>query len=209
VSIDATGVVVAGGHSTRFGDREKALAELDGEPMLRRVVDALATMTDDIVVNCRPDQHEAFAAALDGADTDVRFALDEETDEGPLAGLRTALSAVETDDAVVLGCDMPLVDPDALSALLEELRESDADAVVPQTAGGAEPLHAAYRVEPTLAAARAALDDGERSLRALLDQLVVRYLDAEPGVVPPQSLTSVDTESRLAEITSRTDGDRR
>jgi len=82
--MDATGVVVAGGRSTRFGAREKALAEMNGEPMLRRVVEALGTVTDEVVVNCRRDQRDAFAAALDGVDTGVRFALNEQPDEGPL-----------------------------------------------------------------------------------------------------------------------------
>jgi len=189
-----TGVVVAGGRSTRFGDREKALAQLDGEPMLTRVVAALAELGDTVVVNCRPEQRAAFADALAGVDTDVLWALDERPDEGPLAGLATALSTVETERAVVLGCDMPLADPDALAALLDRL--GDSDAAVPQTDGGPEPLHAAYRVEPTIATARAALDDGQRSLRALLDGLDVEYVEG----VPARSVVSVDTRARLDEM---------
>lgn len=196
--MDATGVVVAGGRSTRFGDREKALAEVNGEPMLRRVVEALGTVTDEVVVNCRRDQRDAFAAALDGVDTGVRFALDEQPDEGPLVGLERALSAVGTDRAVVLGCDMPLADPAGLSAMLDGLG-SEGDAVVPTTDGGPEPLHAVYRIGPALTAARAAIDDGERSLRALLARLAVEELPVGDEI-PAQSVTSVDTAAALAAI---------
>jgi len=105
---------------------------------------------------------------------------------------------VETDRAVVLGCDMPLAGADSLSALTTRL--GDSDAVVPRTDGGPEPLHAVYRVGPTLAAAGAALDEGERSLRALLDRLAVSHVDAEK-TVPARSLTSVDTREKLREIT--------
>ena len=191
---NTTGVVVAGGRSTRFGDREKALARLDGRPMLAHVVAALGELTDTVVVNCRPDQQAAFADALEALDVDIQWALDEEPDEGPLAGLATALDAVDTDRAVVLGCDMPLSDPDSLSALARRLGSSDA--VVPRTDGGPEPLHAVYRVEPALTAARAALDDGERSLRALLNRLAVGFVDS----VPARSLTSVDTQARLEAV---------
>jgi len=191
---NTTGVVVAGGRATRFGDREKALARLDGRPMLAHVVAALGELADTVVVNCRPDQQAAFADALGGLDIEVQWALDEELDEGPLAGLATALAAVDTDRAVVLGCDMPLADPDTLSALARRLGNSDA--VVPRTDGGLEPLHAVYRVDPVLTAARAALDDGERSLRALLNRLAVEFVDT----VPARSLTSVDTQARLGEI---------
>lgn len=194
-----TGIVVAGGRSTRFGDREKALAELDGQPMLYHAVATLGDFTDSVVVNCRPDQQAAFSDGLEPLDTDIRWALDETPDEGPLAGLATALTAVDTERAVALGCDMPFADTDAVSGLLARL--GDSDAVVPRTDGGPEPLHAAYCVEPTLATARAALADGERSLRALLDRLAVDYVavDAD-GTLPVRSLTSVDTGERLQEI---------
>lgn len=203
VTADRTGVVVAGGRSTRFGDREKALAEIGGEPMLRRVVTTLGTVADEVVVNCRPDQRAAFEGALRGVDPTVRFALDDETDEGPLAGLLTGLSAADTELAVVLGCDMPLADADALSALVDRGRATDADAVVPTTAGGPEPLHAVYRVGPTREAAGATLGAGQRSLRALLGRLRVDEVSVGDAV-PARSVTSVDTRARLRELRAET-----
>lgn len=200
---ETTGIVVAGGYSTRFGDREKALAELDGRPMLRRVVDALSAVTDEVVVNCRPAQQEAFAAALPGLESDVRYVLDEETDSGPLAGLLNGLAAVDTELAVVLGCDMPLVERDALRALIDQARQSNADAVVPQTDGGPEPLHGVYRVDPARKAARAVLDDGQRSLRALLNTISITEIPIDTGAVPSRSVTSVDTQAHLRELQAR------
>jgi len=192
-----TGIVVAGGRSTRFGDEEKALADLDGQPMLAHVVSTLGELVDTVVVNCRPDQQTAFADAVEELAVDVQWALDDRPDEGPLSGLATALAAVDTELAVVLGCDMPLADPGSLSELPARLGEGDA--AVPRTDGGVEPLHAVYRVDPTRAAARAALDGGERSLRTLLDRLAVIEVDAD-GTVPTRSLTSVDTQELLREI---------
>ena len=196
---DICGVVVAGGRSTRFGDREKALADVAGQPMLQRVVTTLGAVTQEVVVNCRPDQRVAFDAALDGADTDVRFALDDETDEGPLAGLRTGLAAVETEFAVVLGCDMPLAEAPTLRALTERVRPGD-DAVVPTTTGGPEPLHAVYRVDSTVKAAEDTLSDGQLSLRAVLDRLDVRTVPVGDGPVPERSVTSVDTPAELERV---------
>lgn len=197
-STDRTGVVVAGGRSTRFGDREKALARFDGQPMLVHAVATLGDLADTVVVNCRPDQRADFGDALGDLDIDIEWALDEEPDEGPLAGLATALAAADTDWAVVLGCDMPLAEPTSLAGLATRL--GDSDAVVPRTDCGPEPLYAIYRVEPTRRAARAALDDGERSLRALLGRLTVNYVG---DTVPARSLTSVDTRARLSEVEDR------
>mgnify|MGYP000367843854 FL=1 len=105
------GVIVAGGRSTRFGDSDKAVADLAGTPMIRRVADRLGRVVDELVVNCREDQVEAIEAALSDHALDPRFALDEDPDQGPMAGIATGLAAVESEYAAVVACDMPFVDP--------------------------------------------------------------------------------------------------
>ncbi|MXR39954.1 NTP transferase domain-containing protein [Halobaculum sp. WSA2] len=126
-------VVVAGGRSTRFGDRDKAVADLAGTPMIRRVADRVADATDRLVVNCRSDQREAIEDAMAGYPNPVRYAEDPEPDEGPTAGIRTGLRAAEAwadDDgtadgrdaaAFVVACDMPFVDPALVAALFDRL----------------------------------------------------------------------------------------
>ena len=44
-------LVLAGGRSTRFGDSDKAVAELAGTPMIRRVVDRVAGVVSEVVIN--------------------------------------------------------------------------------------------------------------------------------------------------------------
>lgn len=63
MSDDRAGVVLAGGFSTQFGDRDKALATADGDPMLARVVDRLNRIVDEVVVSCRRAQREEFERA--------------------------------------------------------------------------------------------------------------------------------------------------
>ena len=45
-----TGVIQAGGKSTRMGGEPKALMELGGRRVIDRVVDVLASVTDDLLV---------------------------------------------------------------------------------------------------------------------------------------------------------------
>jgi molybdopterin-guanine dinucleotide biosynthesis protein A len=127
-----TGVVLAGGRSTRFDGGDKALAAVAGTPMLARVVRGLGAVTDDVVVNCRPGQRAAFERALAPVDVTVRFAIDDRPDEGPLVGLDTALDAVSTPRVLVVACDLPFLDPELLDALLATL---DTDASAPDAAG--------------------------------------------------------------------------
>ena len=87
------------------------------------------------------------------------------------------------------------------TTLLATARTSDADAVVPTTDGGPEPLHAVYRVGPTRAAARATIDDGRRSLHAMVAALSVETVPVGTGV-PARSVTSVDTAKQWRELTA-------
>lgn len=195
---ERTGVVLAGGRSQRFEAGDKALAEVGGEPMLCRVVRSLGQAVDEVVVNCRADQRERFADALGCLDAPDKFVVDPVPDEGPLAGLRTALDAMTASWAVVVGCDMPGLDPAAVNILCE--RAAGADAAVPVHEGGRpQPTHAVYRIEETRAAATAALESGERSLRSVLERLTVSFVPAAEILerAGRGALTDVDTTDDL------------
>jgi len=174
------GVIVAGGRSTRFGDRDKAVADLAGTPMVRRVVDRIGTVVDELVVNCREDQIEAIEAALSEATLGPTFAPDERPDQGPMAGIATGLAAVDAEYALVVACDMPFVDPEFVAYLFE--RASGHDAAVPRPDEWFQTTQAVYRADPMVAACEDALERGEgRIVEPLfeLDYVVVDRKEIE------------------------------
>lgn len=57
-------VILAGGYSNRFGDQEKAIAELEGESLVQRVTKRVTNAVDEVIVNCRRDQRRAIETAL-------------------------------------------------------------------------------------------------------------------------------------------------
>jgi molybdopterin-guanine dinucleotide biosynthesis protein A len=178
-SAPRTGVVLAGGYSTRFGDRDKALAAIDGDPMLVRVVRRLASVVDEVVVSCRADQHEEFEREIDGlaAPTPVRFVHDSTPDMGPLAGIKNAFEGTESEITAVVACDMPWVDPAFLSALFD--RVGDAEALVPEHPDGhLQPTQAVYRTAAMRQVAGDQLAAGNRSVHRALDQLDMTVLSA-------------------------------
>ncbi len=65
---------------------------------------------------------------------------------GPLGGLQAALSATTAEWNVLVACDMPAVTTQLLEQLLEAAEASGADALVPSTPAGLEPLCAVYHV---------------------------------------------------------------
>lgn len=206
---DLAGVVVAGGHSERFGDEEKALATLDGRPMLRHVAAALSERTDRLVVNCRRDQRDAFAAALDGLDP--QFAVDPTPGRGPVAGLRTALRTSGARRAVVAACDLPRLDPAGVDCLVDVFEANPrTDAAIPVVDGHRRPLCAAYAVEPTVEACTTALRYGagsdpggtgrrDAALRSVSSRLSTTTLSERRlrERVDPATFRSVDTPAAL------------
>jgi molybdopterin-guanine dinucleotide biosynthesis protein A len=165
--VDVTGAVIAGGESRRMGiDKRSMLVE--GVPLLRRVVESVAAVADEVVVACRrgspPDP------ALFGPH-DVRIAYDRLEDGGPAAGLEAALEAARGELVVIAACDMPWIAPALLQLLLDRARaHPEARVVALRTHRGPEPLLAVYRRQ-SLPDVTALLDAGTRRMHEVLAAL--------------------------------------
>lgn len=201
------GVIVAGGRSTRFGDRDKALADLAGVPMIRRVADRLAPAVDELVCNCRADQRETIGEALAGYDLPTEFALDDDPDRGPMAGIRRGLAELDSGRyAFVVACDMPLVDPAFVVYLLRQA--AGRDGAVPRlTDGWYQTTHAVYRAGPMAAACEAALARGDRKVTAALSDLDLAVVDEtevrEHAALGSDVFSNVNTEAELESVIER------
>lgn len=200
-------IVVAGGSSERFGDREKALAPYDGDPMLARVARAVAPTVDDLVINCRADQRPDFEFALDRASlslarSQVRFAVDDRPDRGPVAGLRRGLEVAAHDRAVVVPCDLPLLESAFVARLFEAHASERPDAVVPRCDGYRQPLCAVYDASAARRACETVLESDRRRMADVLDELEVAEL-AESRIeawTEPHRLRAVDTPAALRRL---------
>ena len=182
-----TGVVIAGGSGRRMGADKRVLA-VDGVPMLRRVLEAVASVADDLVVSCR---REAPPPPSVLGSLGARLVFDARPDHGPLVGVEAALGAARCEIVLVVAGDLPWVEPAVLRMLVDEVRaHPEADAVAIGTDWGPQPLLAGYR-RRALAAATRQLDAGDRRMRAFLAALDVR-------VIPPETWHRADPSGRSA-----------
>jgi molybdopterin-guanine dinucleotide biosynthesis protein A len=169
---DVTGIVLAGGRSTRFG-RDKLAEPYRGMPLLRHVVLRLAEVCGEVVIVIAPEAVEPPLPL--GAP--ARIVRDAREGEGPLAGAYTGLSAVRTELALVAGGDMPELQTLVLLEMLKVAGEAPVDAVALADGERFRPLPAVLRVASARDAAHSLLDSGRRRLRDLLDALRVAIID--------------------------------
>jgi molybdenum cofactor cytidylyltransferase len=130
------GILLAAGHSTRFGEENKLLAELDGEPLVRRAARSLLSAELGGVVAVLGHQAGTVRDALEGLDVDTRLNPDHE--EGQSTSVRTGVEAARERgwDAAVFGLgDMPSVDPASIDTLVSVYRERDETAIAPAYEG--------------------------------------------------------------------------
>jgi molybdopterin-guanine dinucleotide biosynthesis protein A len=173
---DVVAIVLAGGASSRFGS-DKLAAALGGRPLLHHALDAVASVSNLIVVVVAPGVGEPPLPA--GLAARVRIAHDRDAHVGPLAGLAAglAMSGAEPtatrDDpppiALVVGGDMPDLAPAVLRLLVDRLAGAPRLAAMTLAASPPAPLPMVVRPAAVSAAVASCLVAGRRSLRALLD----------------------------------------
>jgi molybdenum cofactor guanylyltransferase len=186
----ATGVVLAGGASRRFG-RDKLREELRGEPLLAHAVRRLGEVCPRVLVVGAPGR----AIPPLPADLAAEVVHDDVGWEGPLRATASALLAVETEWSVVVGGDMPDLRPPVLSTLLALASDRDAPGAALGEGEGLRPLPCVLRTAPALRAAERLLAEGDRRLRSLLGTLRVAVLPEDDWLpLDPERRTLVDVD---------------
>lgn len=188
-------IVLAGGRAVRFGGA-KLEATLDGAPLLEHALRIVAALADDVVV-----AGSTPATNLGAHGGPIRQLADAEPFGGPLSALAGALVAIDADLALVVGGDMPGLQPDVLRSMLGRLAADDAtDAVIleaPAADADTPPqvLPLAIRVATARRAATDAIVSGNRSLQRLLDRLRVETIPATEWLqLDPSGRTLVDVD---------------
>src|SRR4051794_30367535 len=144
--------------------RNKLSLKVGNATLLERVYGALASSCEEVVI----------VGEVGDTPSGARCVSDVRPGEGPLAGIEAGLLAARHRPVFVAAGDLPFLTGEVVRYLLSLLSDC-VSAVVPCFGGKPHPLCAAYgrEVRPVVSAA---LDEGVRSVRQLLDGLPqVRY----------------------------------
>jgi len=186
-----TGIVLAGGRSSRFG-ADKLAAELDGRPLLAHAIVAVAAVAAEVLVVAAPGSTPDLPRDLG---VPIRVVHDPEAHGGPLVGVLAGASAATHPQLIVVAGDMPGLAPAVLAALLEAVDPPTVSAIHLAAGERIQPLPFAASTGAVLATAADRLAAGSRSLRDLLLALdAVALPEATWRPLDPEGTTLRDVD---------------
>jgi molybdopterin-guanine dinucleotide biosynthesis protein A len=185
-----TGVIQAGGKSTRMGGEPKALLELGGRRIVERVLDVVRAVTERVLLVTNTPDLYAFLG--------LPMVPDVFPDGGSLGGIYSGLRAAPGEAAFTVACDMPFLSPAVARLVLA--RADEADVVAPRVGEQWETLHACYG-KACLGPMERRLREGRLKITGFFDEVRVLAIPeaevarlADPAVV----FMNVNTPDELA-----------
>ncbi len=158
--------ILAGGASSRMG-RNKGLMKIAGEPLIMRTASLLKPLVSRVTVIGPVGTYERLGLrTLPDRIPGMRKVA---VYQGPLAGIVTALSITSSPWNLIVACDLPYLTAEWIEVMLARAMKSHAQAFVPRTREGLEPLAAAYRRDAYEALAEAF----RKGVRKVTDALAV------------------------------------
>lgn len=186
-------IVLAAGQSLRMGRENKLLAEVDGAPIVARVVDAVLASPARPVIVVVGHQADEVAASLKGKA--VGFAKNPHFAEGLSTSLKAGIDALpaDVDGALICLGDMPNVGAEQLGKLIAAFNPTEGRAICVPTFEG-------KWGNPVLWAARFFPEMRELSGDLGAKHLITRHADLvrEVAMPGPGILIDIDTPEALA-----------
>ncbi len=189
---EVTGVILAGGMSSRFGSN-KALSRFDGERLILRLCKRVGAVTDRMALITNTPEEYAFLNLDSRKDLVPRC--------GPIGGIYTALRTAQTPLCLCVACDMPFISPALLEYMVE--RSPGYDVIVPAQDGREEPLCAVYR-NTCVPAIDNRIQAGEFRITGFFDEVrVLRVAPEDAGIHDADMFFNINRPSDYDEALKR------
>jgi len=170
-----TGVILAGGSSSRMGSN-KALLPYRGGRFIEAIHRQLAELFDEVLLVTNTPEQFSFLPC--------RKVADIYPGTGALAGLHAGLQGSHGGHIFAVACDMPYLNS-ALIRRITALRNA-ADVVIPHGDKGSEPLHALY--------GRACLAPMEQALLAGRKRIVSFFPEVRVAHISRDDVAALDPD---------------
>ena len=188
-------LVLAAGQSRRMGTINKLLIEIDGVPMVRRVVEVLRQSRAAPIVIVTGHERERVAAVLEGLP--VTLVHNPEFAGGLSTSLKAGIAALgsEIDGALVCLGDMPRVGAAEVDRMIAAFNPVEGRGIVVPTRNGKRGNPVLWSKRFFADMSQVAGDVGARHLIGAYPEMVAEVEMADDGV-----LTDIDTPQALAKL---------
>jgi molybdopterin-guanine dinucleotide biosynthesis protein A len=186
---EITSIVLCGGKSTRMGT-DKGIINIMGRPMVEHVIAHVKPLCSRILISTNLENYKYLG---------YEVIEDQWQDFGPAAGILSCLNVSDTENNLVISCDLPM----ATTALLEKLYgySGDADITVPRINTHFQPLCGFYRTY-IREQFKDYLLSGEKSMQFIIQYFNFRLVSQEmiPGINLEKELQNFNSPDDLENL---------
>jgi len=171
--VDRTAIVISGECSSRLGV-DACVLEFKGIPLIKHVVDSVEALVDEVIVVADSQEHADIYERIIGPH--VKYVSDVDASQSSFAGAVRGFEVASQKYALLVAASAPFLALDVVDLLFDLC--PGRSAVVPRWPNAeAEPLHAVYRVDAALQAAKEAVAEGDFTFEGMLARMRgVRYV---------------------------------
>lgn len=188
MEVKFSAAILAGGKSTRMG-QDKALLKLNNERFIDRLISEFSGC-DEVFIS--------VAHKGDYSDTGIPSVVDENSEIGPIEGIRQSLIFAGNDYVFVCAADMPFLRK-GLAEYLAEFISSDYDAYVIRDEKRIQPLCAIYH-KSLLPIIEEQIANGKYRLVDVLSRVRVKYVDLTKSCFETKIVKNINTRDEYAAI---------
>lgn len=189
--IPATAFILIGGKSKRFGS-PKWEAKIQNQTVLDKIWNTCDIFEKRVIVGKEKPNSIFYPFISDELDFDA-----------PINGLYTAIKYSKTEWNLILSCDLPLINQDAIETLWNS-RNEKADAVIP-AANGQEHGTCGFYCKQILPKVESAIQKKDYSLKLLIEEMNTVKVDFEDD----ERFWNMNTQKDYAEIEKLVSGKKR
>jgi len=190
---DITAVILAGGEGRRMGGLDKGLIELDGKPLIEHVIAQLIPQSSNIIIsaNRNLEHYQTYGYPI---------ILDQIKNQGPLAGILSALLQCKSDWLLTVPCDSPHLPLDLIQRIINTANQTSARLFT---------AHDGHRSQPLFSMIHRDLTDSLQAYLAANNQKAGLWL-ARQGTVnvnfsdQPNAFININTVDTLTTLQKKT-----
>jgi molybdopterin-guanine dinucleotide biosynthesis protein A len=184
--MNISGVILAGGENKRFGGIVKSNIEIDGSPIISRILYVISDIFSEIIIVTNTPGEFRYL-------TGCKIVGDQFLKAGPLGGIHASMKSSSKDSVFIFAGDMPFLDKDIIMRQIDHFSLQTASALIPKINGKEEPLHAIYR-NSLMTSLEEYLSEGKNfAVRDFLAGEKVDYFNLEESEKTIKAFTNINT----------------